>query len=67
MKDIELKPCPFCGSAAFIDRYVYSDGSKTWCISCWHDDTCIFRKGMLSQPEITNKHELARAWNRRAE
>jgi hypothetical protein len=33
----ELKPCPFCGSKATIDVYIYVDGEKkynTYCTNC---------------------------------
>lgn len=58
-KDLREFPCKQYPEGWWLKGRVY----KNWATL----PTCIFRKGMLSQPEITNKRELARAWNRRAE
>lgn len=56
----ELKPCPFCGSEAYIDGYL----SGGFFVMCADDTNDCF------QP-ITNKYdsveEAEEAWNKRAE
>lgn len=55
----ELKPCPFCGGRAFIDRYMQP--KEEWRISCMDCPTRFGRYAGLSKKEVTE------AWNKRAE
>lgn len=57
---IELKPCPFCGGAAKLQR------GLTWLIGC---DTrgCIGYRPYSLDRDYETAEEAAEAWNRRAE
>lgn len=53
----ELKPCPFCGGKAFIDRYMQPH--EEWRVRCLE---CSARVGRYAG---LNKKEAITAWNRR--
>ena len=53
----ELKPCPFCGGRAFIDRY--ERPKQEWRIRCFNCPVKFGRYAGLSEEEVT------KAWNRR--
>ena len=55
----ELKPCPFCGGRAFIDRFMQP--KEEYRIMCTN---CSARFGRYAG---LNKKEAIEAWNRRAE
>ena len=55
MKEVELKPCPFCGGKA--EMLNYSDNE--WLVHCTVCD------GMVERWRET-EHEAIEQWNRRA-
>lgn len=55
----ELKPCPFCGGKAYIDRYMQPH--EEWRVRCLE---CSARFGRYAG---LDKKEATEAWNRRAE
>lgn len=61
----DLKPCPFCGSMAWISVYEFEDGSNEWRIHCWHDDDCFLQN--YAQLGFETEKEAILAWERRAE
>lgn len=56
MSDVKLKPCPFCGGEASINR---PSGRMLFCVVC---DDCDANGGYYFTEE-----DAARAWNDRAE
>ncbi len=63
MPQVELRPCPFCGGEAFVNRYLdKNDGERTAVVEC---RTCHAR----CIPWVDLAHpddETYTAWNRRA-
>ena len=58
MQEIELKPCPFCGSEAKVIKF--SKCNKPYVVIC-ENDFCLASVGNYS-----SKREYAiEAWNRR--
>ncbi|WP_419720997.1 Lar family restriction alleviation protein [Pectobacterium carotovorum] len=62
MKNSELKPCPFCGSASKI---ISNRGWHRVC--CLHDEGCIIGGHEIMCPAM-DEHRLnmVEDWNRRA-
>lgn len=59
MKDVELKPCPFCGGKAYYNEKKL----RIECAKCKAN-----MPGVLSFKGVWNyKYYLARLWNRRAD
>ena len=54
----ELKPCPFCGGAAFVGEYRYGDCGETFFVFC---TDC-----QAESHEHYTEEEAVEAWNRRA-
>lgn len=57
----KLKPCPFCGAEAFLDKYVYDlepGCASTHFVECNGCHATTF--------EYDSKEEATEAWNRRA-
>ena len=59
----ELKPCPFCGSAAnyFQDEGRYT-GRPVWSVGC-DDEECF---GFVSITGFSRKADARVSWNKRA-
>lgn len=58
MKDGELKPCPFCGGYAHLDKaYSYFRDTVVYCEGC----DSVFTLDDLDKRE----EEIINAWNRR--
>lgn len=60
MSEFELKPCPFCGYDAFINRF--SGEIDGYSISCSAIEYCG-----ATQEKFDTEEEAIEAWNRRAE
>ena len=54
----ELKPCPFCGGAADIEKR----GEK-YVVKCFHKDNCYLVGRALQKYNV--KEAVIRKWNRR--
>ena len=62
IKDVELKPCPFCGSSAralYIDDYRYHT-ALVGCSKCW----CEIEK-TLGRYEQSDIKDAVKKWNTR--
>lgn len=57
--DEELKPCPFCGGEACIQRHEFIGYTDTFGVVCL--DCCAETRQFF-----THKKVAVRAWNRRA-
>lgn len=55
-----LKPCPFCGGKANIDRD-YTNNAYVYCTKC-EISTRIYMTGLNS---LTGTQQAIEAWNRR--
>lgn len=68
MRDIKLKPCPFCGGDAEVMYACTEDGTKTISVVCQKCKIGIFRARL--EPDEWNAWEkpekAIEAWNRRA-
>lgn len=54
---IELRDCPFCGSAVAIVENVWAEPAGVWCKHC----------GLMARFSLCDdKESITRAWNRRA-
>ena len=55
---VDLKPCPFCGGYAMIDKELLSGHwvYQVRCTGCW-----------ATSPKINTKKEVVEAWNRRTD
>ncbi len=67
MSDIELKPCPFCGSEAVIVR---SWAYKFYSVSCNNEKDCMGDNMEQDEQggfacEYTSPSQAAKAWNTR--
>lgn len=64
----DLKPCPFCGGAASIQRDVRypgrSNGRKAFEVLCLNPDCVIYR---ADNKYFFTKKEAVAAWNKRVE
>lgn len=58
MSDVQLKPCPFCGSTRIKFDLFIRDGKKVECMDCWG--------GIYAFEPNANQKSIA-AWNRRME
>lgn len=58
---IELKPCPFCGSAADI----IDNGNGLFCVGCTGDDMCFGSVQHVTMIFVSEE-TAAETWNRRA-
>ena len=60
MSDIELKPCPFCGSRAIVStKYrLY----RVECLNRWGDDACPMNMRTHHTP---TPEEAVKLWNKR--
>ena len=58
----KLKPCPFCGCAPNVDKWI-GNGKRRYSIACRQWDSC----GVCpcTVPSAT-MHEAERRWNKRA-
>ena len=74
-KDIELKPCPFCGARAFVVGYkkaTYVDGHwmpkhiESYKVVAEHYATCVLRD-MTSGIGFSTEEQAVEHWNRRIE
>lgn len=73
----ELKPCPICGSNAFVQHDVVDGFAFGWSVGCpraciadrihGFDDFDSFKAAKLVMHNFTTKDEAIEAWNRRAE
>lgn len=57
MADLELKPCPFCGSKNVI---AYKNAALNWMVKC---QECGVQQNPYAHKE---KNDAIKAWNRRA-
>ena len=56
MKD--LKPCPFCGGVAFVEKK-----RDQYIVKCLHKDRCYLVG--LNPPRFNIKESMEKMWNRR--
>jgi len=66
MKDMELKPCPFCGGQETLEHEENYDAHSFWWIEC---DDCSCKLGDYEQglyEDNPGKERLINDWNRRA-
>lgn len=82
MPEINLLPCPFCGSAAhmcgrksteyFEGKFASKEHEEYW-ITCFHSINCVLGSitarafGIVGGITYTTQEAAASAWNRRAE
>ena len=66
MKNIELKPCPFCGGTNIVYTDKADDKNNTHCVYCYDcgGGTATF-SGCSSHETL--KNVAIKAWNRRAD
>ncbi|WP_111442603.1 MULTISPECIES: Lar family restriction alleviation protein [Burkholderia] len=60
----ELKPCPFCGATAAVEKI----GRDWWRLKALHDDECALDSDHMLQAPHTPEGRawVIAAWNRRA-
>lgn len=58
MREIELRPCPFCGGAAKISEHVFHKMKNTYGVACTYCKTQGWQ--FYETPE-----QAARRWNKR--
>lgn len=74
MKGIKLKPCPFCGGKAYLERshraFIDAETTKVTFVRC---TVCNARSGRVniadygrSSSSIEASDKAIRSWNRRA-
>jgi len=54
----ELKPCPFCGGVAFVEKK-----RDQYIVKCLHQDRCYLVG--LNPPRFNIEESMAKMWNRR--
>ena len=62
MKEAELKPCPFCGGKARLQRKAKKHGFYVICIECYCS-TPYYQYIFTSEEELRNT--AIETWNRR--
>ena len=63
MNEIELKPCPFCGSKAVIH---IENGIRVICTECGATSKCLVDGYSQGRPTGGALKAVVEAWNRRA-
>ena len=63
MKEVELRPCPFCGGKAIIH---VSDGVRVICRECGVMTKCLCDGITQGKPTGSAIGSVVDAWNRRA-
>ena len=53
----DLKPCPFCGDAPYLNSHYVAQGKKQWAVQCRCGARFFF---------TDRKQKAIEAWNRRA-
>ena len=54
----DLKPCPFCGSKAYMNSNYIAQNKKQWAVQCKCGARFFF---------MDRKYKAIEAWNRRAD
>ena len=62
LKDIELKPCPFCGGIAYISLHPFNHPH----IDCHHSKKCKMRSDTWLLSALPLKKQI-KAWNMRSD
>ena len=64
MSEPELKPCPVCGNAPFVDVQSYkSEWPDDWLVRCVNDDCPVYVSTCVKE----DRRSAIKAWNTRAQ